>query len=380
MKNVLNVVGVFFSVPYFFGDQFLYFKNKGYKMHLICSPSQFLKQYAEEQQIIYKEIPILRKISPFTDIVSLFKICLFIKINDIEVVVGHNAKGSLLALLAARIMNVPYRIYFRHGSLAPTKVGLSRKIVLIIDRFVAKCSTKIVCVSPSLYDLCIEDKLNSASKQMLLGKGTCGGIDTINKFNPDLIRIEDSNSLRQKLNLPQNAFVIGYSGRLVRDKGIAELVEGFDILRAKHPYKVLYLLLVGLFEDGDALSDNVKNIIKADENIIYTGYIKNKIELYYSLMSMLILPSYREGFPTCVLEASAMRLPVLTTKSLGCIDSIIENETGNYIKITPESISEGIESYFDNELRKKLGYGGRSWVVNNFDNLLIWPEIEKLYI
>jgi glycosyltransferase involved in cell wall biosynthesis len=96
-------------------------------------------------------------------------------------------------------------------------------------------------------------------------------------------------------------------------------------------------------------------------------------------MNMFILPSYREGFGMSVLEASAMCLPVITTRSLGCIDSIIEGETGFYVEINPESICDGIEQYFDSELRRKIGLAGREFVVKNYENLILWNEIEKLY-
>jgi len=378
MNNVLNIVNIYFSVPYFFGDQFLYLQKKGYNLHLVCSPSEFLQSYAQQQRIQYAEIPIIRKITPYQDLISLIKICRYIKKNKIEIVVGHTPKGALLAMLAGIIMRIPKRIYFRHGFINTAK-GLVSRIILWEERFVSYCATKIVCVSPSLIQLSIDMRLNPPSKQVLLGKGTCGGIDTVRKFNPDVINGDDKKRLKQQLGIHEDAFVIGYCGRLVKDKGIGELVEGFNLLRTKYPDKKLRLLLVGMFDERDVLSKDIKDAINEDRDIIYTGYVKDKIEYYYTLMTLFILPSYREGFGMSVIEASAMCLPVLTTRSLGCVDSIIEGETGYYVDINPESISAGVERYFDIKLRDEIGSVGREFVVSNFDNLILWDEIEKLY-
>ena len=379
MKNILNVVSVYFSVPFFFGQQFLYFKEKGYNIHLICSPSEYLESYATNQGVKWKEVSITRSISPISDFIALIKICTYIKKNNIEVVVGHSPKGALLSMFAAKLMGVPKRIYFRHGLIYTTKTGLSRKILIWEERFVSYCAKTIVCVSPSLYKLSISDKLNSVEKQTILGKGTCGGIDTSNKFNPAIIDPVKISELYDLLKIPLDSFIIGYSGRIVKDKGIVELLESFEIIRDKYPEKKIYLLLVGTFEDRDSLPEHIINKILSDNRIIYTGYVNENIEYYYSLMTLLILPSYREGFGMCVIEASAMEKPVLTTRSNGCIDSIIEGKTGYYVDINAKSIMQGIELYFDEDLRKKIGLGGRKFVVENYDNLLLWDEIEKLY-
>ena len=212
-----------------------------------------------------------------------------------------------------------------------------------------------------------------------MGKGTCGGIDTSNKFNPAIIDPVKISELYDLLKIPLDSFIIGYSGRIVKDKGIVELLESFEIIRDKYPEKKIYILLVGTFEDRDSLPEHIINKILSDNRIIYTGYVNENIEYYYSLMTLLILPSYREGFGMCVIEASAMEKPVLTTRSNGCIDSIIEGKTGYYVDINAKSIMQGIELYFDEDLRKKIGLGGRKFVVENYDNLLLWDEIEKLY-
>ena len=180
--------------------------------------------------------------------------------------------------------------------------------------------------------------------------------------------------LRRVYGIEREDFVIGYTGRLVRDKGIIELVRAFDKLQDAKNCK---LLLVGMFEERDALPDDIRQRIKDDQRIIYTGFINGGMEYYYSLMDVYVLASYREGFPTGVLEAQAMEIPIITTRVTGCCDSIIDGETGLFVNHNPDELKEKIEMIHYNKLIN--GCKGRKWVAENFDSRLIWKEIEKLY-
>ena len=377
--NLLHVVNISFVLPYFIGKQFLYFHQNGYNEYVICSPSDELSEFAQEYQFRYKEVDILRKISIRKDIRAIVSIMKYINQNHIDIVTGHTPKGALLAMISAYIMQVPIRIYFRHGLVYETSKGLKRFLLISMDKLAAKFATKIVCVSPSVCKRSIEDKLNPASKQVLLSKGTCNGID-ISRFDRQNIQSEAVQNLKDKLDLPEQCFVVGFIGRLVRDKGIIELVQAFTLLRQK--YSDVRLLLVGMLEERDALPETIVKDIRKNPAIITTGYVQNSIiENYYALMNVFVLPSYREGFPTSVLEASSMGIPVITTKATGCIDSIIEEKTGVFVSHDPECLATAIGTlYGDKDLCLRYGKNGRKFVEDNFEQHIIWKEIEKLYI
>ncbi len=377
--NILHVVNIYFVLPYFIGDQFIYFNRKGYRQYVVCSPSEHLDNYARKMGFGYRAIGIAREINIVKDIAAVYKICRYIRQNKIDIVVGHTPKGALLAMIAATLMRIRRRIYFRHGLVYETMKGFKRLLMVKMDRLTALLATRIVVVSPSLARQSLEDRLNDAGKQIILGKGTCGGIDAISKFNPGNIDHYKLIRLKEKLGILPETFVIGYCGRIVRDKGIGELVNAFEIIKDKTG-KELKLLLVGEFEKRDALSPEIIDKIKTDRDIIQTGFIFDDIEYYYSLFNLYILPSYREGFPISVLEASAMQLPVLTTRATGCIDSIIEGETGIFIENTADGIAEGIMKLMMDQASVKLGINGRKFVLENFDHSKIWPVIEeKIY-
>lgn len=378
MNKILNVVSVFFSIPFFFGDQIKYFTSKGYDVSLVCSPSDKIAAFANAQNAHYKEIPILRKFSVFQDIKAVFVLYRYIKKHGFDIVCGHTPKGALIAMLASFLARTPKRIFFRHGLVYETARGLKKIILINVERITSYCATQVVCVSPYLVERSIKDHLTRKDKMLVLHKGSCNGVDCIKKFNPKKYTEEDRKSFKRSLGINENSYIIGYTGRLVHDKGIEELVDSFLLLQRR--FKDIFLLLVGPIENKDPLSDRTKKLLQNNKNIIVTGLVDNEIEKFYSIMNVLVLATYREGFGTCILEASAMGIPVLTTAHTGSRDAIINERTGLYIKLSAESISSTVELLIKNpDYALKLGEQGRQYVNENFEQHIVWKSIEKMY-
>jgi glycosyltransferase involved in cell wall biosynthesis len=375
--NILHVVNVSFVLPYYLGNQIDYFQKKGDKIFIACSFSTELVDFCDSKNVEFIPIPILRKINPLIDIYSLLKLFFFVKKHKINVIVGHTPKGGLLAILVGLISGIDKKIYFRHGLMFETSRGFKRFLLVQIEKFTGFLSDKVVCVSDSILKNSNKLKLSEKHKNIVLNNGTCNGIDAKGKFNPDLIDMERVNTIRNSLGIKTNDFVVGFIGRLVNDKGIPELVQAWKFVI--NEYSNVKLLLVGPFENRDGLNNDCINLISHEESIIHVDYT-NEPTIYYSLMNIFILPSYREGFPTVVLEASAMRLPVITTMKTGCIDSIDENVTGVFCKIEAESIYNFIVSFIrDSSKILIMGNLGRKRVLERFSQELIWDELYKLY-
>lgn len=376
--NILHVVNISFVIPYFLGKQMNCFVEKGHKEYIVCSPADELDEFSNRYAFEYKTIEVLRKISIGKDLKAVVATYKYIKEVKADVVTGHTPKGGLIAMLAAWLARVPIRIYLRHGLVYETSHGLKRALLINIDRLASRLATKIVCVSPSVARRSIEDGLNSESKQIVLAHGTCNGID-VERFCKDALNVEATDVLKKQLGIDEGDFIIGFAGRLVRDKGIVELIRAYQAIRKQH--QNVKLMLVGMLEIRDALPEDVVKTIKEDKGIISTGYVGYAtIEQYYALMDVYVLPSYREGFPTSVLEASAMEIPVITTRATGCCDSIIDGETGFFVKHDEKELETALlKLYNDEELRYSMGKAGRNMVKENFRQEIVWKEIEKLY-
>lgn len=372
-KKALQVVNIPFVLPYYFGDQIAYLKEIGLDVQVACSPGPELDKFADKYEINRFPIEVLRKIDVRADLKSLFQLIRIIKRENFEYVIGHTPKGALLAMLASKIAGVKHRIYFRHGIVFETSTGLKKVLMMSLERLTSSCATKVVSVSNSVLKYADAAHINSSHKNILLNKGTCNGID-FNRFKREI----PNSKLQAHLGINDGDIVLGFVGRLVNDKGINELINAWKIVKDKG--QKFKLLLVGPYEERDAISEDVKNYILEEPSILHTDLVEDTVP-YYDLMDVFILPSYREGFPTVVLEASAMELPVITTKSTGCIDSIQENITGLFVDLNGEDIASKILYYFkDEHLRKTHGANGREWVKTDFDQQVVWQAIrEKIF-
>ncbi len=140
--NILNVVNVYFTLPYFLGNQIKFFTRQGHNIHVICSPSDKLKLYADNQGCKYSEIKIDRRINPLSDIISVVLLWKYIRKNNFDIVVGHTPKAGLLAMLAARLAGVKKRVFFRHGLNYETATGIKRSILIFCEKITSRLSTK----------------------------------------------------------------------------------------------------------------------------------------------------------------------------------------------------------------------------------------------
>lgn len=363
----------------FFDGQFRYLSDQGYRIDVV-SDSEEDTGFTQRNNIGYRRVRIERRIAPLADLKSISALCRMIRREKYDAVVGHTPKGAMVAMIAARLAGVKTRVYYRHGLVYTTAHGLKRFILKSVERLTAMFANHVVNVSPSLSRLAVTDCLNPYQKQRVIGKGTCGGIDAKNTFNPDLISDEELSTLSLSLGLDSADFIIGFCGRLCKEKGIRELVDGFRLFRQRNSSLPAKLLLVGPYDQRDVLPAEYVREIETNPDIIATGKIeKARLPYYYALMDVFVFPSYREGFGMSVLEASAMQVPVLVSRSHGCIDSIVEHVTGEYVDTTAQGISAGLEKMKDTDLRINLGVEGRERVLRYYDYCVMWPLVSDLY-
>lgn len=375
-KKIIHIVNISFVLPYYIGDQFDFFADKGVKFYVGCTPDGYLDQFTSRKNIVPVPLNILREINLREDLLSIIKLYKLIKKEKIDIVITHTPKGGLIGIIASFFARIDKRIYFRHGLVYETSSGLKRVLLKNIERLTGFLSTKVICVSDSVLKISLLEKLSRTNSTTILNMGTCNGIDAEKTFNLKNIDQASILFLKQKYNINDTDFVIGFVGRLVNDKGVNELIGAWKNIIITH--RNVKLLLVGPFEKRDGLNDEIKEFIGNEPSIIHTGLIED-VRSHYALMNIFILPSYREGFPTVVLEASAMELPIITTRVTGCCDSIISNQTGIFTELENEHIAKSILYYMSNkQLAIKHGQNGRKFVIENFNQQKIWEEIQKI--
>jgi glycosyltransferase involved in cell wall biosynthesis len=210
----------------------------------------------------------------------------------------------------------------------------------------------------------IQERLVPAGKAKVLLNGG-HGLDTEGTFNPELLPPGASEEVRDRYGIPRDAAVLGFVGRLVRDKGFIELSQAWQVLRRDFPQ--LHLLVVGPVEDRDAVPANVIESLKSDPRAHLIG-VNWDMPRLYAAMDVVCLPSYREGLPKVPLEAAAMERPVVATRIPGCVDAVQGGVTGALVEPRdPAALEQAIRRYLaDRKLAQSHGKAGRARVRRDF--------------
>lgn len=378
--KLIHVFSIFGTAESFFDGQFKYLTDQGYEIVVVSSDAPNTDAFCKRNGVRFVPLNIPRSVSPMAIVKAVKSICSLIRKERADAVFGHTPVGALCAMIAARLCGVKNRVYYRHGLIYTTMKGLKHTIFKAEEKFVASLATSVINVSHSLSKLAVADGLNEAKKQYVIGHGTCGGIDAQNIFNPSLVDADKLLFIKKKLGLNDADIVFGFCGRICNDKGIPELVDAFELFQKLHSNIKAKLLFIGRFDTRDGISEEKKQQFESNSDIVISGHIdKVEIPYYYSMLDVFVFPSHREGFGMCVVEASAMEKPILDSRAHGCVDAIVEHETGEYIDLSADGICKGMELMLDEELRGKLGKSGRKRVLEWYDFQVMWPLVSDLY-
>ena len=334
-------------------------REAGFRVVLVSSPGKLLDSTAAAEGVEAVAIPIQRQIAPLADLISLARLCRLLYRFKPHIVEFSTPKAGLLGSVAAVLCRVPRRVYMLRGLKLETARGLKRRILWAAERITAACAHRVLCNSDSLRKRAMALALAPGGKLHLLGAGSSNGVD-VERFSPGPC------CLRPQLGLADDDLVIGFVGRLTRDKGLPELIEAFAAIESIEPRA--RLLLVGWFDASeDSLGPELRACILEHPGIRLTGFVPNTAE-YYRAMDIMVLPTWREGFPNAVLEAQATGIPVITTLSTGSRDSVVPEVTGLLVPPGyPGAIVEAaLKLLRDPERRRRMGWAARVWVRENF--------------
>jgi glycosyltransferase involved in cell wall biosynthesis len=357
-------------------------RQSGLRIVLISGPGELVDRIASEEGVEHLAISMQRGISPLADLVSLFRLCAALGRLRPVLAEFSTPKAGLLGNIASFLCRVPVRIYILRGLRLETSSGLTRRILKLSEQIAAACSHLVVCNSQSLREQALRLGIASRGKLRVIGDGSSGGVD-VQHFapSPDARHSQwpDTDSLRAVHGIPSVVPVIGFVGRLTRDKGIPELLVAFDRLLLDFPSA--WLLLVGWFDDSeDALSQAQRARIENHPRIRCTGFVSDTAP-YYHVMDLMVLPTWREGFPNAVLEASASGVPVVSTLVTGARDAVLHETTGLLVPPgEPCAIAAAVRSLLLSPgMRSRMGAAGRAWVLERFVSTRVQSLTVALY-
>lgn len=376
-RRVLHVLTASMSLHFLRGQREC-LEQQGIDLHVACTPGAELDEWAARYPGTAHAIPMRRAIAPVADLVALWRLVRLMREQQFHVVHAGTPKGGMLGSIAARISRVPTRIYHLRGLPLSTATGFKRHVLRFTERLSIAAATHVLSVSDSLRREAASHGLVDPANVLLIGAGSSNGVDARARFNPSLVSRRLANDVRSAHGISTDAIVIGFVGRITRDKGIAELLDAWRSVRSAHGN--VHLLVVGDADDATPQTAHVLAAFRGDPRVHVHGGDWNTPPLY-AAMDLLVLPTYREGFPNVLLEAAAMALPVVATRVPGCVDAVDDTQTG--MLVPPRdgaALASAVARYVTNpELRRVHGNAARSRILRDFDQQLIWDGLASLY-
>ncbi|MDF3079019.1 MAG: putative Capsular polysaccharide biosynthesis glycosyl transferase [Sphingobacteriaceae bacterium] len=376
-RKLIRITTIPISLEKLLGGQ-LHFMKQYYDILAISSNAEMLSAFGKKEGIRTFPLRLTRKITPFQDLTSLWKLYRFLKKEKPFIVHTHTPKAGTVGMIAGRLAGVKHRLHTVAGLPLLEAKGLKRILLNAVERVTYACATKVYPNSSGLKAIIVKQGFCKEQKLNVIGNGSSNGIDTT-FFSPDLYSDIDKKSLRRYYKLSDNDLVFIFVGRLVGDKGVNEIVSAFKELNGR--VNKIKLLLVGPQESElDPLRYNTLTEINSNKNIISVGY-QDDVRPFYGISDILVLPSYREGFPNVVLQAGSMGLASIVTDINGCNEIIIAGSNG--LIVPPKSIDALVTAMTtlitDNELRHKLSSNARAMIISRYSQELVWEALLREY-
>jgi glycosyltransferase involved in cell wall biosynthesis len=298
---------------------------------------------------------------------------MYIRIQKPDIVYTFTPKAGLLGMMASFFARVPTRVHNIVGMPLMEASGKKKILLKYIEKLTYFFSTSLFCNSFGLKKYVNTHLTDKEVK--VIAKGSINGVDT--DFFKNTKTADEQVKLRNYYKIQKDDFVLTFVGRIVKDKGINELVESFKSLLSKHSN--IKLLLVGDYEEHlNPIKKENKDFIDKTDSIITVGF-QDDIRDFLSITDLFVLPSYREGLPNSLIEAGSFGIPLIASNINGCNEIIQENETGLLVdKKSVKSLEDGIEKLLtDKELYNHINLKVRDEMIKKYDQSYFWEELKN---
>lgn len=378
--KLVRITTVPVSLKLLLRGQMKFMKSNGLEVTMISSSGPEVDEVTGFENCRHVIVPLTRTISVFQDLQSLFRLTILLYKLKPDIVHTHTPKAGLVGMWAAAIVGVKVRLHTIAGLPFMTSSGLKRGVLIAAERLTYLPAQFVLPNSKSIRQYMIDNKLINPKKLRLIGHGSSNGID-ISRYNNEVLDQNKLDNIKSKIGYSDNLMYFLVVGRMVKDKGVNEVITSF--LELSNLYSHVRLILLGPFEDlrkEESLSEELRNIIRENNKITHIKW-SNHVEYFMNISHILIHASHREGFPNVLLQAGAMNCPIICSDIPGNIDIVKDGNTGvlfskGDIQNLIIKMDYSINNYID-----LIGYAANLNVIvkENFSSSTIHKELLKLY-
>ncbi len=374
--KVLQVTAVDITIKYLLLPLIDRLEKEGYNVQVVSSPGRYTDELKQDGYVINK-VDIGRKIRPISNLKAILALYKLIKSEKFDIVHVHSPLAAMLGRIAAKMARAPVVIYTAHGFYFHENMRKEkRRLVIWMEKILGRACTNILLLQSG------EDRATAVKEGISLSQNAVwisNGVD-INKFKPG----SPDEKLRSSFGIKKEDKVVGFAGRIVKEKGIEELVMAVGIIKKHVPSVKLLIAGDTLGSDRDkGTKEKIKNIIAKNnlkENVIFAGQ-RNDMPRIYALMDVFVLPSFREGMPRSILEAMASAKPVVATDIRGSREEVARGVTGKIVPVGEVNPLAGAitEILLDKKLAIKMGEAGRKRVEEEFNEEMVLDKEIEIY-
>jgi glycosyltransferase involved in cell wall biosynthesis len=376
--RLLRITTVPISLKLLLKGQLTFFKNHGFEVLAVSSPEKEAQSIIDEG-IRFEAVKMTRKITPLQDLAALFKLIFLIRQFRPHILHSHTPKAGLLGMMAAWICRVPVRLHTVAGLPLMEATGIKRKLLVLTERMTYFFASNIYSNSAGLRSY-IHNTLRINKAMDIIGHGSSNGIN-INYFARTPALELAGYEIRRKYSVSENDVVFSFVGRIVRDKGIVELIEAFRNISNMNASIRFKLIIVGPFEEElDPISKADVEFLKTNKDVILTGF-QSDVRPWMLASDVFVFPSYREGFPNVVMQACCLKVPCIVSDINGSNEIITDQQSGLIVPVkNVTKLSHAMIELAENATKRKA-FAERAYqfVVSNFDQQQIWQTLLKEY-
>lgn len=348
MNRLLHVTTTDLSLELLLGPQLRAFKAAGYEVHTASAPGPYVADIEADGIVHHPLRHATRALAPHRDIAALAELHRLFRLLKPDIVHTHNPKPGIYGRLAARLARVPLIVNTQHGLYAqPTDRAARRLPIYALERVAAAASH--VELVQNIEDIATLARMGVPhAKLRHLGNGV-----DLERFAPKGASVR--RAVRSELGIDGDQVVVGAVGRLVWEKGYAELLAAARALLARR--NNVSMVVAGPFDPDKRDSLDQGYVCAAEAAGVRFLGMRNDPERLYAGFDIYVLASHREGFPRSAMEAAASGLPVIATDIRGCRQVVESGKTGTLVPAGDAvALEAAIESLVDDfDLRRRMG-------------------------
>ncbi len=330
MPKLMRITTAAMALKHLLKGQPAFMRQQGWEVVLVSADGPEKKEVELREGCRYEVVNMRRDIAPLADLQHLWQLVQLMRRERPQIVHTHTPKAGLLGMLAAWYTGVPVRLHTIAGLRYMTATGWQRQLLIAMEKLTYRMATQVYANSRGIYQYVQAARLLPASKLDIIGHGSSNGIDT-RLFDRSAISAERLAAARRQLDYREGIFYTLVVGRIVRDKGIEDILAAFEQLYSRHPQ--VRLVLIGAYEPHlDPIGEAAQRVLQTHPGIIQLPWSPD-VAAFMATAQLLLHASYREGLPNVLLEAASLGCPIICSRIPGNTDVVTDESAGGLFDV-----------------------------------------------